>query len=55
MNILGCQINITKEEICKWLNVSETTLDAGYNAHYQEMVTAFQTMVDSGQVQGCPF
>ena len=23
----GCQINATKEEICKWLNISNTTLE----------------------------
>jgi len=33
-----CQIHATKEEICKCLNISETTLDAEYNAHYHEIV-----------------
>jgi hypothetical protein len=36
----GSQINATQKEICRWLNVSETPLDALYSAHYHEMVTA---------------
>jgi hypothetical protein len=32
----GCQINATKEEICKWLNVSNTTLERLIKGQYGE-------------------
>ena len=50
----GCQINATKEEICKWLNVSETTLDAGYNAHYHRIVTACRALCRCRRRYRCP-
>jgi hypothetical protein len=34
----GCQINATKKEIGKWLNVSETTLDVENSAHYHRIM-----------------
>jgi hypothetical protein len=33
-----CQINATKEEIYRCLNISESTLDAECSAHYDRMV-----------------
>ena len=32
----GCQINATKEEISKWLNVSEDTLERMIKVQYGE-------------------
>ena len=50
----GCQINATKEEISKWLNVSEDTLERMIKVQYGETFAVVYKKLSVDGISACP-